>query len=1212
MSDRRRVSSHPSKVIQSFLGWMPWKTVDEFRGLSIAPGLLLALGFSGFLAAEDPELVMPGAVATDFFIDAPRIHYLNRPECAPARNDGGIAEPVAQQIAGTRTARGVNFVSGSTRQVIGRSAVTGMNPREIYADFHDTVCAPPDTPDVLSNIVSDGSFIYWISGNANALVRVPVDRMIWQTNAPEVVAAHDARRSDLVIDDGLIYVLETRFGGTGLYRINPSNGAKTNLLNASQVGSTPFGLQTDGIYLLWRHGTSGSVLRRYTIGAGNPTDIVSSVTAFRSAFPEVGLGVYVAQGNVLRNYSHASGSLSAPLHTGAANVIITDINVDSGAWYFIEATTGVSGAYALYRKPFGQPAVAIFSPPAGSETVGSLARHDRDLYFLHGTDLKRLPVDAGAVSRTNLRIDDLEITQAIQNEDNDIALIRGKRTVVRLFASSDEEAVAGVQAHLYRVNGAGNAIDGPLFPVNLERAALFMRVPEEPDRDNINDSFTFLLPPDWVADTQLRLRAELNPYRYPLEPDYADNVLTTSFFTIEESARLETRFILFEYEDSAGNRFRPRLQEDYVQTVSWIRRTYPLASEPGGAAVGTPGFRPNFRYLFDEDLGDNVNSSGLPPADTECGRRARLDPKDEEFLSAQDRTSCAARYVVCPSLNTLRAVEGLSLDVVQVGMVADDIGFPRGLACGSANVMTPSGSGDFGWDSDGSYADWYGGHELGHAQGRGHPSQGNAECRHSASDPDFPWVGAQIGGSGYRGFDVGAPGINPALTPRVYSREWHDFMSYCSAPGQWISDYTFEGIRDFGASRVADNRVPRGGAFVQISGVIDPDTHNAYVAELRRWDSLGFAPVSSLVGPYRVRFLNPAGDELAFHDVSPHLDDDGEVLILSEFLPYASGTAEIEIVHRASGHPSWHFEVSGNAPAVSDVAVNLGTQELSWSASDADGDSLSYDVLFSSDGGLSWRGLSLNLEDRVYPIDVELLPGPQGRFRIIANDGFHQGQGDSPDYAIPANPPVITLLSPAPGQEFAFEQEVVFSADVSSLDDADSISVSWRDQTGFELGTGTEFSQNDLIIGENIITVTATDSDGLEAARSFVIFVNDSLERPGPTLTVGPDSVGWHVGPEETALQSSTITVGNSGSGSFWFTATSDASWLLIERADEKITLSVDPSNFEPGTFVTTELVIRGISGGPEQTIVVPVSLAKGFIPQPVLWQLFRDRFEQR
>jgi len=56
------------------------------------------------------------------------------------------------------------------------------------------------------------------------------------------------------------------------------------------------------------------------------------------------------------------------------------------------------------------------------------------------------------------------------------------------------------------------------------------------------------------------------------------------------------------------------------------------------------------------------------------------------------------------------------------GMVEDTAGFMRGCAAGIPDYVAsgPDGPGTFGWDTDGSYGDWYGGHELSHTWGRYH------------------------------------------------------------------------------------------------------------------------------------------------------------------------------------------------------------------------------------------------------------------------------------------------------------------------------------------------------------------------------------------------------------------------------------------------------------------------------------------------------------
>ena len=101
------------------------------------------------------------------------------------------------------------------------------------------------------------------------------------------------------------------------------------------------------------------------------------------------------------------------------------------------------------------------------------------------------------------------------------------------------------------------------------------------------------------------------------------------------------------------------------------------------------------------------------------------------------------------------------------------------------------GNGTWGWDFDGSYGDWYTGHELGHTYGRRHPGF----CGESASDLDnYPFANGQLANSNtsFAGFDVGDPtnGLAMAALPGT---QWHDVMTYCSF--QWLCAYTYLGVR---------------------------------------------------------------------------------------------------------------------------------------------------------------------------------------------------------------------------------------------------------------------------------------------------------------------------------------------------------------------------------------------------------------------------------
>jgi hypothetical protein len=109
----------------------------------------------------------------------------------------------------------------------------------------------------------------------------------------------------------------------------------------------------------------------------------------------------------------------------------------------------------------------------------------------------------------------------------------------------------------------------------------------------------------------------------------------------------------------------------------------------------------------------------------------------------------------------------------------------------------------WGWDTDGSYGDWYTGHELGHTFGRFH-----AEFCGAGGGGPYPFTNGQLANAdgAFVGFDVGdaSRGIPMRALPGVV---WHDVMTYCAS--QWLSSFTYTGIRD---RLVLEDALPAGPA----------------------------------------------------------------------------------------------------------------------------------------------------------------------------------------------------------------------------------------------------------------------------------------------------------------------------------------------------------------------------------------------------------------
>jgi hypothetical protein len=104
----------------------------------------------------------------------------------------------------------------------------------------------------------------------------------------------------------------------------------------------------------------------------------------------------------------------------------------------------------------------------------------------------------------------------------------------------------------------------------------------------------------------------------------------------------------------------------------------------------------------------------------------------------------------------------------------------------------PTGTGTWGWDGDGSYGDWYAGHELGHTFGRYHPGF----CAdNSHDDNSFPYPDGHIANNDndYVGLDFGDTNLS-LNSPRVAlsGTVWTDIMTYCQRV--WLSAYTYGAI----------------------------------------------------------------------------------------------------------------------------------------------------------------------------------------------------------------------------------------------------------------------------------------------------------------------------------------------------------------------------------------------------------------------------------
>ena len=346
----------------------------------------------------------------------------------------------------------------------------------------------------------------------------------------------------------------------------------------------------------------------------------------------------------------------------------------------------------------------------------------------------------------------LEFIQTVQNMLHSVPMIADKTTVVRAYLNLNATVPRIVRGRLFvRNGGTGRSkIIDSLRVTSVDSARNGnLRI----KRETTDFSLNFRVPGDLLARGQLFARlVQLQ--------DAASNVIVpcsncdsnSSAIHLQNAAPLRVRVFGMSYVMNSTVR-QPRAR-DFDLIRSWLRRAYPtvqvLMSERIVSANPTPKFT--------------------------CGA-----------INAQ--------------LAAVRAIEvannAVDARTHYYGLVDDGGFFMRGCSAGIPGTPQPqtvssgpSGSDSQGWDTDGSYADWYAGHELGHTYGRSHIGSG---CGDSNSDLNYPYPEGQISplDGAFVGFDVG-DATNGIAMRALPGTKWHDVMSYC--PNQWMSAYTYSAI----------------------------------------------------------------------------------------------------------------------------------------------------------------------------------------------------------------------------------------------------------------------------------------------------------------------------------------------------------------------------------------------------------------------------------
>ncbi|MBK9714255.1 MAG: hypothetical protein IPO81_23555 [Kouleothrix sp.] len=791
-----------------------------------------------------------------------------------------------------------------------------------------------------------------------------------------------------------------------------------------------------------------------------------------------------------------------------------------------------AGVYGAGRLVFetGNPSAASIDP--GSDSY-----------------LRQLIAWAGAGSPPgpDMRITAIEVTQAVQDLNNSVDLVANKRTYARVHVSSPT-SIGSVTANLSGERG-GVTLFPTLIPGNPGGTITILTTP---DRAQINDSFWFELPSSWLGTGNLKLTARLDPANAKNDPHLANN---TSSVTVNFLSAAPLRLRIYNVRYTIGGTTYQAASSHLDRLESWLRRAYPIST----LSVS----RDTFTYP----------GGGLPNVDT---------------------------------LNTWlgfikllrRIFSGEDGRVVYYGMVDDGGGFMRGKAAGipgtiaSGPTGTPGGS--FSWDTDGSYGDWYGGHEIGHTRSRYH-----AEFCGATGGAAYPYPNGRIspaltGATALYGFDI--------LNRAIYDPNWKDVMTYCQS--EWVSDFTYEGIRSYlssvGGARPDTVSTVAANSVLLVSGLVYLDTKTGALDTVNLIQQPQELELPT-PGDWTIALVNAGGDDVAAYPFAPQEQSDGESspghpAVVSEIVPWVDGAVRVELRYGSKVVDS--RSASAHAPVVDITAPQAGQQvpngplTISWTASDADSDPLTYSVLYSDDAGASWQPLTTGLSAKQLTINTSQIPGgSQSRVRVVASDGLLSGIGTSGDFSVPTKAPQAQIAAPADNATFYPAQQVVFQGSAYDVEDGQlaDASLQWSSSIDGPLGTGATVSTVNLSTGTHVITLVATDSEGKTSQAQRTITVASGSAPVPSELTLAPLVIGA-VAPFGAGKTTAPLTVRSSGADALSWTASANRPWVKLSATSgttpANLTVTVDPAQLAPGDY---QAIITFTSGSVTKT--VPVAL---------------------
>ena len=403
-------------------------------------------------------------------------------------------------------------------------------------------------------------------------------------------------------------------------------------------------------------------------------------------------------------------------------------------------------------------------------------------------------------------------------------------------------------------------------------------------------------------------------------------------------------------------------------------------------------------------------------------------------------------------------------------------------------------------------------HELGHHQGLGDTYADEEKPGSEDRSPRNPPCGD--GGcpveTGNVDTVLGNVSVKlPVTDPNFTTYTKRDMMGNTPRPQRWINQHTWDDLYFRFMPGAGSQRATLQERRLVASGTITADdavTFDPFISYAGTDQGFGNG-----AGEYRLELQDAQGASVsakAFPEAFkvPHSADVLSAMPFEVSLLFPANATRVVVKKGAREIAS--RAISPNPPVVAVSAPNGGetigaSTTISWTASDADGDPLTYSVLYSPDGA-KWSLLAADLISTSHAWTTASAPGSRNaRIMVVANDGVHSTSdtSDGP-FTVAGKAPLVTFTSPPDGAAFPAGQPVSMSGFAYDLEDGElsGTAVTFTSDRSGALGTGSTISATNLATGSHTITLRATDHDGTASTAQIRI----TIFSPGSDLNVVP------------------------------------------------------------------------------------------------------------